>query len=72
MRGIILAAGRGSRLNGGKGDMPKCLVTVGGETLLSRKDQLLKTAYYESARNEAKIVNYLAKSVMDSAGKPAK
>jgi peptidyl-prolyl cis-trans isomerase SurA len=42
------------------------------ENLLNRKDQLLKSAYYENARNEAKIVNYLAKSVMETAGKPAK
>jgi peptidyl-prolyl cis-trans isomerase SurA len=42
------------------------------ENLLNRKDQLLKSAYYETARNEAKIVNYLAKSVMDGAGKTAK
>jgi peptidyl-prolyl cis-trans isomerase SurA len=42
------------------------------ENLLNRKDQLLKSAYYENARNEAKIVNYLAKSVMDGAGKTAK
>jgi len=44
MRGIILAAGRGSRLNGGNGDMPKCLVTVGGETLLSRNVRILRAA----------------------------
>lgn len=42
------------------------------ENLLNRKDQLLKSAYYENARNEAKIVNYLAKSVTDGAGKTAK
>ncbi len=42
------------------------------ETLLNRKDQLLKNAYYEVARNEAKVVNYLARSVADSAGKPGK
>jgi peptidyl-prolyl cis-trans isomerase SurA len=42
------------------------------ENLLNRKDQLLKSAYYEIARNEAKIVNYVAKGVMESAGKPAK
>ena len=35
------------------------------ETLLNRKDQLLKAAYYEMARNEAKVVNYLARSVVD-------
>ena len=31
MRGIILAAGKGSRLNGTAGDTPKCLVKVGGD-----------------------------------------
>ena len=44
MKGIILAAGRGARLNGGKGDMPKCLVTVGGETMLSRNVRILRAA----------------------------
>jgi peptidyl-prolyl cis-trans isomerase SurA len=42
------------------------------ETLLSRKDQLLKTAYYESARNEAKVVNNMAKTVFGNAGKNQK
>jgi L-glutamine-phosphate cytidylyltransferase len=44
VKGVILAAGRGARLNGGKSDMPKCLVTVGGETLLSRNVRLLRDA----------------------------
>jgi choline kinase len=44
MRGIILAAGRGARLNGGNNDMPKCLVSLGGETLLSRNINLLRRA----------------------------
>lgn len=44
MKGIILAAGRGARLNGGNSDMPKCLVTLGGETLLSRNIRLLQNA----------------------------
>jgi len=39
------------------------------ETLLNRKDQLLKAAYYEVQRNNSKIVNYLAQSVVDNAGK---
>ncbi len=30
------------------------------ETLVNRKDQLLKEAYYETARNEAKVTNYFA------------
>ena len=44
MKGIILAAGRGARLNGGNNDMPKCLVSLGGETLLSRNVRLLHHA----------------------------
>ncbi len=39
------------------------------ETLLNRKDQLLKNAYYEVARNEAKVVNFLARNVVESSGK---
>ena len=39
------------------------------ETLLNRKDQLLKNAYYEVARNSAKVENYLARSVIENAGK---
>lgn len=42
------------------------------ENLLNRKDQLLRSAYYEIARNEAKIVNYQARTVMDNAGKTGK
>jgi peptidyl-prolyl cis-trans isomerase SurA len=39
------------------------------DALLNRKDQLLKAAYYEVARNNAKIQNYLAQSIVDNAGK---
>jgi peptidyl-prolyl cis-trans isomerase SurA len=39
------------------------------DTLLNRKDQLLKAAYYEMARNSAKIENYLARSILENAGK---
>jgi peptidyl-prolyl cis-trans isomerase SurA len=39
------------------------------DALLNRKDQLLKAAYYEVARNNAKIQNYLAQSILDNAGK---
>ncbi len=34
------------------------------EKLMNRKDQLLKEAYYETARNEAKVVNYFAQQVI--------
>jgi peptidyl-prolyl cis-trans isomerase SurA len=33
------------------------------ETLRNRKDQLLRAAYYEVARDEAKVVSYLAMSI---------
>jgi peptidyl-prolyl cis-trans isomerase SurA len=36
------------------------------EQLISRKDQLLKAAYYEVARNEAKVQNYFAASIVSS------
>jgi hypothetical protein len=39
------------------------------ETLINSKNNLLQAAYYETARNGAKIENYLAKSVVDGAGK---
>ncbi|HSU68995.1 MAG TPA: peptidylprolyl isomerase, partial [Tepidisphaeraceae bacterium] len=39
------------------------------ETLLNRKDQLLKSAYYEVARNNAKISNYMAQAIVDGTKK---
>jgi choline kinase len=44
MRGIILAAGKGSRLNGTAGDKPKCLVELGGVTLIARQIRALESA----------------------------
>jgi choline kinase len=37
MKGVILAAGKGSRLNGTLGDKPKCLLRVGKTTLVERQ-----------------------------------
>jgi L-glutamine-phosphate cytidylyltransferase len=42
MKGIILAAGRGLRLNGATGNTPKCLLEIGGLTLLERQIQALR------------------------------
>ncbi|HEX4136142.1 MAG TPA: peptidylprolyl isomerase [Bryobacteraceae bacterium] len=42
------------------------------ETLLGRKDQLLKTAYYETARNEAKVVNNMSKTIFGDSSKNQK
>jgi len=39
------------------------------ETLRNSKDQLLRAAYYEAERNNAKVVNYLAQRIIDNAGK---
>lgn len=39
------------------------------ETLLNRKDQLLRAAYYEVARDEAQVVNYFAQSITQSRDK---
>lgn len=44
MRGVILAAGKGSRLNGSAGDKPKCLVEAGGLTLVDRQIRALNRA----------------------------
>jgi choline kinase len=44
MRAIILAAGKGARLNGSAADRPKCLVKVGGLSLLERQISVLGTA----------------------------
>ena len=39
------------------------------EELRSQKDQLLKAAYFEVSRNSAKIQNYLAQTVVETADK---
>jgi L-glutamine-phosphate cytidylyltransferase len=44
MRGVILAAGQGTRLNGSAAETPKCLVEVGGVTLVERQIRLLRRA----------------------------
>jgi choline kinase len=42
MRAVILAAGKGSRLNGAIGDKPKCLLRVGDKTLIERQIETLQ------------------------------
>ena len=48
-------------------DDPRVQQTI-REQLLNRKDTLLKAAYYEKARNEAKVVNHFANSILEKAG----
>jgi peptidyl-prolyl cis-trans isomerase SurA len=59
-----------SREPAGQRDLndPKVQQTI-RETLINRKDQLLKAAYYEVARDESKIQNYFAEKVMADRGK---
>ena len=44
MKGVILAAGKGTRLNGTAGEKPKCLVEAGGITLIERQIRTLRSA----------------------------
>jgi peptidyl-prolyl cis-trans isomerase SurA len=39
------------------------------DTLRNSKDQLLRGAYYEAARNSAKVENFLARKVIENASK---
>jgi len=39
-------------------------------TLHDRKEQLLRTAYLSAIRNDAKVVNYLARRIVESTAKP--
>jgi peptidyl-prolyl cis-trans isomerase SurA len=41
------------------------------DNLRNRKDQLLRAAYYEVARNEAKVMNYFALRITEQKGAPA-
>ena len=44
MRAVILAAGKGSRLNGAAGNAPKCLMRIGSRTLIERQIDTLRAA----------------------------
>jgi hypothetical protein len=39
------------------------------QMLRSRKEQLLRAAYLAEARNESRVTNYLAREILESAGK---
>ena len=39
------------------------------QVIFNRKDQTLKNAFSEAARNKATVINYLAQRILDSAGK---
>lgn len=57
----------------GKRDLndPRVRQTI-RETLINRKENLLRAAYYEVARNEAQVENYFAQAITEAKGAPAK
>jgi choline kinase len=65
MRGVILAAGRGSRLNGGTEEMPKCLAKVGGMSLIERQIAVLHAC---GVRDIAVVVGCEAETVRRACG----
>jgi len=58
-RGIILAAGRGSRMGGLTSDRPKCMTVLGGQTLLDRQLVALAAA---GVKERAIVRGYLAET----------
>src|SRR3982751_1732122 len=65
VKGIILAAGKGSRLNGTIGDKPKCLLRVGGKTLVERQIDALRQVGIEDV---AVVVGCQAEAVRRTCG----
>ena len=67
-RAVILAAGRGSRLAGVAGDCPKCLVRLGGATLLERQIVALRACGVEAI---TVVTGYQAARVAKACGASA-
>jgi choline kinase len=65
MRAIILAAGKGTRLNGTGGELPKCLLDAGGMTLIERQIAVLRAAGMDDI---TVVVGYQADSVRKVCG----
>lgn len=65
MKAIILAAGKGSRLDPGSGEMVKCLLRLGEVTLLERTITYLRTSGIERI---AVVVGFQAERVRQTGG----
>src|ERR1044072_2427340 len=63
MKGIILAAGKGLRLNGTSGNTPKCLIKIGECTLLERQIQSLRDV---GIKDIVVVVGYEAERVQQT------
>jgi L-glutamine-phosphate cytidylyltransferase len=66
MRGIILAAGKGSRLNGNTVELPKCLTPLGGLSLIERQILIMRAA---GIAEIAIVVGHQAERVRRACGK---
>lgn len=64
-RAVILAAGRGSRLRPLTEDIPKCLVEIGGESLLERA---LRALASQGISNAVIVIGYKGEVVRDRIG----
>jgi choline kinase len=64
MKAIILAAGKGTRLDGAA-VKPKCLVEIGGSTLLRRQIETLKSLQIEQI---VVVVGFGADSILEECG----
>src|SRR5215470_15094952 len=65
MKAIILAAGQGLRLNGTCGGRPKCLIEVGGVTLIERQIRLIRDM---GIADVTVVVGFEPDSVRESCG----
>ncbi len=63
---VILAAGRGMRLNGASNGTPKCLIEVGGRTLIERQLDALDEVGIERA---CVVVGYKGDDVRAAVGR---
>jgi choline kinase len=66
LTGIILAAGKGSRLNGTANDKPKCLLRVGDMTLVERQIETLRATGIDDI---AVVIGCQAESVRRACGR---
>ena len=51
-------------------NLPQHFGELRGAYSIMRKEQLLRTAYLAAVKSDAKIVNYLARRLVESGGKP--
>jgi choline kinase len=63
-KALILAAGRGLRMGGGANQLPKCLLTVGSETILAFQLRTLRAVGIEQV---AVVTGYRSEAVCEGA-----